>query len=433
MTAKDIILKKRRGSELSDEEIRFFVKGCTDGDIPDYQTSAFLMAVCFVGMTDREASTLTNAMTYSGETVDLSEFGKNTADKHSTGGVGDKTSLIVAPIVASLGGVIAKMSGRGLGHTGGTVDKLEAFPGYKTSLCGDDFLSQVKKTGIAVVGQSAELAPADKKFYALRDATSTVDSIPLIASSIMSKKLAAGAHNIVLDVKTGSGAFMKDVGSARLLAETMVKIGKANGRNVRALITDMDIPLGYAVGNSVEVIEAINVLKGKVKGDIREVCVMLSANMVSMIRNIGIADATTLVNAEIDSGRALLKMKEWISSQGGDSSYIDFTEKFPKAPYKKELTVDRDGFIASMDTEKIGLAAAKLGAGRIKKDDGIDFSAGIIISAKTGDGVKRGDVIATLLSSNPSLFDEAEKLYVGALSFSDCAPEKRPVVLETVV
>lgn len=433
MTAKDIILKKRRGTELSDGEITFFVKGCTDGTIPEYQASAFLMAVCFVGMTDREASVLTNAMTYSGDTVDLSEFGGCSADKHSTGGVGDKTSLIVAPIVASLGGIIAKMSGRGLGHTGGTVDKLEAFPGYKTSLNGEEFFSQVKKTGIAVVGQSADLAPADRKFYSLRDATSTVDSIPLIASSIMSKKLAAGAHNIVLDVKCGSGAFMKDTDSARLLAETMVKIGKANGRNVRALITNMDIPLGYAVGNSVEVIEAVNVLNGKIGGDIREICVMLAANMVSMIKNIEIEEAVKLANGAIDSGRALLKMKEWISSQGGDADYIDYTDKFPKAPFERKIISDRDGFVGRMDTEKIGLAASRLGAGRLKKDDVIDYSAGIIIEKKTGDMVAKGEVLATLMTSESSLLEDASCMYRDSVTVTDYETEKKSVVIDTVM
>ena len=432
MRAKDIILKKRQGQELSDKEIKFFIEGYTNGDIPDYQASALAMAICFCGMNEREVSALTDAMAYSGDTVDLSMFGGRSADKHSTGGVGDKTSLIVAPIVASLGGVVAKMSGRGLGHTGGTVDKLESFPGYISSMTSEEFLSQVEKTGIALIGQSAALAPADKKLYALRDATSTVDSIPLIASSIMSKKLAAGAHNIVLDVKVGSGAFMKDEESAEALAGTMVSIGKACGRNVRALITDMDVPLGKAVGNSLEVIEAIDVLKGKLKGDIREICVMLAANMVSMIRDIDTAEAAALAETAIDSGEALAKMKEWIEAQGADASYIDDTDKFPKAPFVKTVVSGTDGYIGKMDTEKIGLAASYLGAGRIKKDDEIDHKAGIIIEKKTGDFVRCGEKLATLFTSDEALLCESEKAYLAALTFTNEKAQKKPLVIKTV-
>lgn len=432
MRFKDIILKKRNGEELTDEEIRFFVKEYTSGDIPDYQASALTMAICFCGMNEREVITLTDAMTYSGETVDLSKFKNLTADKHSTGGVGDKTTLIVAPIVASLGGIVAKMSGRGLGHTGGTVDKLESIPGYRSTMNSHEFIKQVEKTGIAVIGQSVELVPADKKLYALRDATSTVSSIPLIASSIMSKKLAAGAHNIVLDVKVGSGAFMKDVESAEELANTMVVIGKSCGRNVRALITDMDIPLGRTVGSSLEVIEAVNVLKGTVRGDIREICVMLAANMVSMIKNIELENAVKLANEAIDSGRAFSKMKEWLASQGADITYIDSTDKFQTAPYKKVISSDKNGYIGFMDTEKIGLAASKLGAGRFKKDDHIDFTAGITVEMKTGDKVCYGDTLAVLYSSDEISLCEAENLYRSALNIYNEKPKEKPLIIKTV-
>ena len=432
MRAKDIILKKRYGEKLTDEEIRFFIDGYTKGEIPDYQASAFAMAVCFQGMDEREVVTLTDAMMHSGDTIDLSAFGNASADKHSTGGVGDKTSMAVAPIVASLGGVVAKMSGRGLGHTGGTVDKLESIPGYRTSMTSEEFLRQVSKTGIAVIGQSADLAPADKKLYALRDATSTVDSIPLISSSIMSKKLAAGAKNIVLDVKVGSGSFMKDIESAEALAVTMVNIGKGCGRNIRALITDMDVPLGHAVGNSLEVIEAAGVLRGDVKGDLREICAALSSNLISMIRSIPLEEAEELVCDAIDSGRAFEKMKEWIAAEGGDISYIENTDKFPKAKITYKIIAEKDGYVTATDTEKIGNAASLLGAGRLTKDDEIDHTAGIIIGAKTGERVRVGDTLAELFCSDEKLIEKAKEEYLSALTFGDKAPEAKPLIFKTV-
>lgn len=432
MRMYDIIENKRNGKELTGEEIEFFIKGYTDGRVPDYQASAFCMAVYFKGMTEKETVILTKAMANSGDTVDLSMFGILSADKHSTGGVGDKTSLIVAPIVASLGAKITKMSGRGLGHTGGTVDKLESIPGYKTTLSGDDFISQVKNVGIAIIGQSGNLTPADKKLYALRDVTATVDSIPLIVSSIMSKKIAAGSHNIVLDVKCGSGAFMKTIEDAEVLANEMVKIGKGCGRNTAALITDMDRPLGSAVGNSLEVIEAVQVLKGKLDNDLKEVCVALSSELISLVFSISHSEALSMVNDSIDSGKAYEKMKEWISAQGGDVSFIENTDKFPKAEYSYDIFSEDDGYISSMDTEKIGLASVILGAGRESKEDSIDFSAGIIIYKKTGEKINKGEAIATLFTNRKESLADAEKVYRSAVFVSSEKPKDKPLIYEII-
>lgn len=432
MRMYDIIENKRNGKELTGEEIEFFVKGYTDGKIPDYQASAFCMAVYFKGMTEKETVIFTKAMANSGDTVDLSMFGTLSADKHSTGGVGDKTSLIVAPIVASLGAKITKMSGRGLGHTGGTVDKLESIPGYKTTLSGDDFISQVKNIGIAIIGQSGNLTPADKKLYALRDVTATVDSIPLIVSSIMSKKIAAGSHNIVLDVKCGSGAFMKTIEDAEVLANEMVKIGKGCGRNTAALITDMDRPLGSAVGNSLEVIEAVQVLKGKLDNDLKEVCVALSSELISLVFSISHSEALSMVNDSIDSGKAYEKMKKWISAQGGDVSFIENTDKFPKAEYSYDIFSEDDGYISSMDTEKIGLASVILGAGRESKEDSIDFSAGIMIYKKTGEKINKGEAIATLFTNRKESLSDAEKVYRSAVFVSSEKPKDKPLIYEII-
>lgn len=432
MRAVDLILKKRRGEELTDPEIRFLIDGFTKGDVADYQMSAFAMAVCFNGMTERETVTLTDAMMRSGDTLDLSSLGEMTVDKHSTGGVGDKTSLAVAPIAASLGCVVAKMSGRGLGHTGGTVDKLESIAGYETSLSAERFFEQAKRVGVVIAGQSADLAPADKKLYALRDVTGTVDSIPLIASSIMSKKLAAGSKSIVLDVKVGSGAFMKDTASAADLARTMVSIGKSCGRNVRALLTDMDVPLGRAVGNSLEVAEAAGVLKGEVKGELREECAALASNMVAMARGISTEEALRLVEGSIDDGSAFEKMKEWIAAQGGDARMIEDTSKLPAAKFVREIKCPETGFISKMDTEKIGISSSLLGAGRMKAGDAIDYSAGIEIFAKTGERVSRGDVIARLHTSSEELFAQAEKTYLSALTMSDCPPDSKEMIFDII-
>ena len=432
MRMYDIIEKKRNGKELSKEEIEFFIKGYTNGSIPDYQASAFCMAVYFKGMTENETVLLTEAMANSGDTVDLSMFGTLSADKHSTGGVGDKTSLIVAPIVASLGAKITKMSGRGLGHTGGTVDKLESIPGYKTTLSGDEFISQVEKVGMAIIGQSGNLTPADKKLYALRDVTATVDSIPLIVSSIMSKKIAAGSHNIVLDVKCGSGAFMKTLEDAEILANEMVKIGKGCGRNTAALITDMDRPLGSAVGNSLEVIEAVQVLKGELNNDLKEVCVSLASELISLVLSVSHCEALTMVNNALNSGKAFEKMKEWISAQGGDVSFIENTDKFPKAESVYDVLADSGGYISSMDTEKIGLASVILGAGRENKEALIDFSAGIMLYKKTGDKISKGEKIATMFTNNKMSLKDAEKMYRSALLVSSVNPERKPLIYKAI-
>lgn len=428
----EIITKKKQGLELSSEEIRYLVDGFTKGDIPDYQMSAFLMAVIFNGMTDRETSDLTLAMAESGDMVDLSFFGERSCDKHSSGGVGDKTTLIVAPIVASLGGIVAKMSGRGLGHTGGTVDKLEAIPGYRTELNPKEFMDISKKCGLCVCGQSGNLAPCDKKLYALRDVTATVDSIPLIVSSIMSKKIAAGSKNIMLDVKCGSGAFMKTKEDAKRLAEGMVKIGKMCGRNTKALITNMDVPLGFAVGNSLEVIEAIDVLKGRIRGDIREVSVCLASGLVANLKDIDTESAKVLCEKAIDDGSALSKFREWIALQGGDVSVIDNTELFPKAKYEYEIKAQADGYISHMNAEKIGLCSCELGAGRKTKTDVIDLSAGLVLSKKTGDFVKCGDIIATLYTNKKETLDRAKEIFLSALEFSEEVPKTAELIIDKV-
>ncbi len=428
----DLIRRKRDGGELSDGEIGYFIEGFTNGSIPDYQASALLMAIFYRGMTERETVTLTGCMARSGDTVDLSRFGELSADKHSTGGVGDKTTLIVAPVVAALGGKMAKMSGRGLGHTGGTVDKLESIPGYETSLSPDDFLGQVERIGVAVIGQSGNLTPADKKLYALRDVTATVDSIPLITSSIMSKKLAAGSHNIVLDVKVGSGAFMKTPEAAEELAREMVKIGKGCGRRVRAVLSNMDVPLGAAVGNSLEVIEAANILKGADSGDLYEVSVILASQLVSMVRETTVDEAEREVRESIRSGAAFAKMKEWVSAQGGDARYLDDVTLFQRAAHAKDVLSPASGYIVSTDAEKIGEASVILGAGRASKEDAIDHAAGILIRKKTGDRVEKGDVICTLLTNRESSLRDAEEEVLSAVGIGDTPPEAAPLIFGIV-
>lgn len=432
MRMYDIIRKKRDNLELDDAEISFFVKGYTNGDIPDYQASALAMAIVINGMNDRETATLTTEMANSGDTVDLSRFGDASVDKHSTGGVGDKTSLIVAPIVASIGAFVAKMSGRGLGHTGGTVDKLESIKGYRTTLSQEEFLSQVEKVGVSVIGQTKNLAPCDKKLYALRDVTATVESIPLITSSIMSKKIAAGARSIVLDVKTGSGAFMKTYEDAEKLARKMVEIGNACGRKVTALITDMDKPLGFAVGNSLEVIEAVQVLRGECKGDLYEVSTALASNMVELALGYSEEESREAVEDAVSSGRAFLKFKEWISAQGGDVSMLEDASKFPEATVKYEVKAQNEGYISRMNSEKIGIASVILGAGRKTADDVIDMSAGILLKKKTGDYVRTGDTVAVFHTSSESLLAEAEAVFFDGVEFSDNKPEKSPLIYSVI-
>lgn len=428
----EIIRKKRDGEELSRKEIERFVKGCTENKIPDYQISALLMAIYFKGMTDNEINVLTMEMAKSGDIMDLSEIGDLSADKHSTGGVGDKTSLIVMPIAAVLGCKIAKMSGRGLGHTGGTADKLEAIPGYKIELSPDELISQAKTTGLALATQSGNLSPADKKIYSLRDVTATVDSIPLIASSIMSKKIASGAKNIVLDVKVGSGAFMKDNKSAVALAERMVEIGKSCGRNVRALITDMDIPLGNAIGNSLEVIEAIEILQGKGDKRLLDICCILAAHMASMATGIPEKEALEKAYEAIENGSAFQKFRQWISVQGGDIRVIDNTELFQKAGTKKEIYAPRSGYIRKMNAEKLGKVCVDLGGGRKIKEDNIDYSAGIVLCKKTGDKTEKGELIARIYTNNESAVEGAVKAFLEAIEIADEKPEEKPLVYEVV-
>lgn len=428
MLVYDIIRKKRDGYELTDEEIAFFIEGYTKGVIPDYQAAALCMAIFFSGMTDRETVKLTQCMAESGDTLDLSRFGTLSADKHSTGGVGDKTTLIVAPIVASLGGKVAKMSGRGLGHTGGTVDKLESIPGYRTSLSPREFLDQVEKTGIAVIGQNGNLTPADKKLYALRDVTATIDSIPLITSSIMSKKLAAGSKNIVLDVKVGSGAFMKTPAEAELLAKNMVTIGKSSGRNIAAVLTNMDVPLGHAVGNALEVREAIEVLRGGGAGDLREVAFALAEQLVSLVKNIPVEEAGRLVNESVASGKAIEKMREWIAAQGGDVRFVDDTSLFTPAKYVEKVVSDRDGFIDSLNAERFGIAGVVLGAGRKEKDAPVDHAAGIIIHKKTGDRVTAGEAICSLYTNDPGSVEAAANICRAAVTFGSKPVGKAPLI-----
>lgn len=433
MRMYDIIYKKRKGEALNDEEIRFAVNGFTNCEIPDYQMSALAMAICFNSMTDTETAILTDAMAKSGDMVDLSEFGDLSVDKHSTGGVGDKTTLIVAPIVAACGAKVAKMSGRGLGHTGGTVDKLESIEGYKTEISIEDFFKQTRDIGVSVIGQTGNMTPADKKLYALRDVTATVDSIPLIVSSIMSKKLAAGAKSIVLDVKVGSGAFMPDLESATTLAKNMVEIGKRCSRNMAALITNMDLPLGHAIGNSLEVIEAISVLKNETAGDLKEICLALAANMLALSFKISHEEAYDKALNALESGLAYSKFKQWIAYQGGNVAWAENTGLFPKASIIYEVKAPHSGWISKMNTASIGNVSSLLGAGRVTKTDVIDFSAGIKLNKKTGDHVEAGETLCTLYTNKESIIKQAEELYLSSLTFSDTEVPKPVLVYKTII
>ena len=432
MRMVDLIRKKRDGGVLSDDEIRFLISGYTAGDIPDYQVSAFLMAVLFRGMNRHETAVLTDAMMHSGDTVDLGCFGRLSVDKHSTGGVGDKTTLIVAPLVASLGGKLAKMSGRGLGHTGGTVDKLESIPGFRTTLTSEAFIQQVHDVGVAVIGQSGNLTPADKKLYALRDVTATVDSLPLIASSIMSKKLAAGSRSIVLDVKVGSGAFMKTLEDARALAGEMVEIGKSCGRNVAAVLSNMDIPLGRCVGNALEVMEAVEILRGEGCPDLREVCLTLSANMLSLVHGWTVGESLTKATEALDSGLAFETMKKWVAAQGGDAAVLEDFSQFKQPAITREILAEADGWMTAMDAQKVGEASALLGAGRARKEDAIDPSAGIRLLKKTGDYAKQGEPIAVLYTDREESLSAAEQTLRSACRWGDTAPERQPLIYGVV-
>ncbi len=433
MRMYDLILKKRNGGELSGDEIRFMVKGYVAGEIPDYQMSAMMMAVYFQGMSKEETLALTMEMAHSGELLDLSGIHGIKVDKHSTGGVGDKTSLALAPMVASCGIPVAKMSGRGLGHTGGTIDKLESFEGFCTAMDTKQFKEQVNRIGIAIMGQTASLAPADKLLYALRDVTATVDNMSLIASSIMSKKLAAGADAIVLDVKTGSGAFMKKEADAFALAEEMVAIGKGAGRKTVGIITNMDEPLGYAVGNSLEVIEAIETLKGNGPKDFLTLCLTLGSHMV-----VKGGKAETLKEAEemlkeaISCGRALEKLAEFIEAQGGSREWVYDTSHLKKAEYKEEILSVEEGYVSRIICNEIGMCSLMLGGGRETKESVIDLSVGLVLHKKTGDPVKKGESLATMYGNDKAKMLAAKERFLKAYSFSVHKVEK-PLMIKGVV
>lgn len=429
MRAYDIIKKKRDGFELTKEEIDFFIQGYTDGEIPDYQAAAFCMAVYFQGMSSRETADLTFAIRDSGSKPDFSSLRGVRADKHSTGGVGDKTSLVVAPIVASCGVIVAKMSGRGLGHTGGTVDKLEAIPGFKTEVSEEELISVVKKTGIAIVGQTRELAPADKKLYALRDVTATVDSIPLIAASIMGKKLCADDDVIVLDVKVGSGAFMKTKEEAELLARTMVDIGKRAGKKTVAFLTDMDRPIGKTIGNALEVREAIETLSGRGDEEFLSLCVTLATEMLYLSGTGERKACEQKVSDAIKTGKALRVFTDMVREQGGESEVVLDPKKLKIAEFSYQIKSQKDGYIVKTDAEEYGKVGLLLGAGRDKKEDKIDYGAGIVIQKKTGDFVRKGETIATLYSSKEDVFFECEKRIQDATIIADKKAENKPIII----
>ena len=426
MRMYDLIATKKHGGALAKEEIAYMIQGFVAGEIPDYQMSAMLMAIYFQGMNEEEMTYLTLEMARSGDMVDLSAIDGIKVDKHSTGGVGDKTTLVIGPLVASLGVKVAKMSGRGLGHTGGTIDKMESIPGLQTSIPKEEFFDIVNRTGIAVIGQSGNMVPADKKLYALRDVTATVDSIPLIASSIMSKKLAAGSDGIVLDVKTGSGAFMKTLEDSIALAREMVAIGTGAGRSCCGLITDMDVPLGHAIGNSMEVIEAVDTLRGEGPEDLTEVCLQLAAHMLYMAKRGTIQDCYEMAKKALEDGSGLAALAAMVKAQGGEEAYILDTGLFEKAPFTREVRAQKSGYVTHIDTEACGIASVLLGAGRSRKEDVIDYSAGIYLVKKYGDTVEEGQVLARLHASDESLFADAEKKLLDAyvIGGEPAAPKK---------
>ncbi len=429
MNPCDIIRKKRFGGELNEMEIRAFVDGVVDGSFADYQISALLMAICIQGMTDRETLALTLAMAKSGDTLDLSDITGVKADKHSTGGVGDTTSLVLVPLVAACGVKMAKMSGRGLGFTGGTLDKLEAIPGMRVNLGIAEFKRQVSEIGCAIIGQTAELAPADKVLYALRDVTATVDCMPLVVSSILSKKLAAGCDVVVLDTKTGSGAIMDTPEKSRKLAEMMVRIGNLSGKHFSALLTDMDQPLGNYIGNALEVEEAIDILAGRAGGDLKEVALQLGAHILRGAGAVArVEQGVEMLEEKIRSGEGLKKFAEMIAAQGGDARVCEDTGLLPKARAKIDIRADRDGYVESMVTSDIGNAAKLLGAGREHKTDVLDLSVGIVMKKRVGDAVKRGDVLCTLHAGEKSDRTGAYNLMKRSIHISDRKPEKRALI-----
>ena len=432
MRMYDMIDKKKYGKEMSKEEIEFVIKGYVADEIPDYQMAAWLMAVYYQGMTDDELLFMTDCMAKSGDMVDLSAVKGVKVDKHSTGGVGDKTTLVVAPLVAACGGKVAKMSGRGLGFTGGTIDKLESVPGLVTSMKEEKFFEIVNRLGVAVMGQSANIAPADKKIYALRDVTATVDSIPLIASSIMSKKLAAGSDKIVLDVTVGSGAFMKRKEDAVKLAERMVAIGEGAGRETVAILSNMDVPLGIAVGNDIEIIEAIETLQGNGPEDFKEICEVFATEMLMLSGAGHKEECKALIKKAISEKMALKKFAEMVKEQGGDERYIYEPERFEEAAYKQELLAEKDGFISHMDTELCGKTSVILGAGRATKESQIDSKAGILFYKKTGAYVKKGEVLASLYASDEKKLKEACEYLKAGYEFSEEEPPAQKAIIARV-
>lgn len=433
MRMYDIIMKKRNGGELSREEINFFIEGYTQDKIPDYQVSALMMAIYFRKMTEQETLALTMAMAGSGDTLDLSEIRGIKVDKHSTGGVGDKTSLALAPMVAACGIPVAKMSGRGLGHTGGTIDKLESFPGFDTALTKRQFIDNVNRIGISIMGQTADLAPADKKLYALRDVTATVDNMSLIASSIMSKKIAAGSDAIVLDVKTGSGAFMKEEQDARALAEEMVKIGKNAGRKTIAVISDMDQPLGYAVGNALEVKEAIDTLMGKGPADFVKLCLALGSQMlIAGGKAAHKAEAENMLKNVIQDGSALKKMAVFVEAQGGDSAAVYSPNLLPKAEIVYPIAAAKSGYVSRILCDEVGICSLILGGGRETKDSKIDLSVGIVLCKKVGDYVKKGEPLALIHANDMERAKEAERRYMSACTIAETQPESGQFIKDVI-
>lgn len=434
MRMYDIIQRKRDNKELSGEEIQFFVKEYTAGNIPDYQAAALAMAIFFNGMTPEETAALTLAMAHSGDVMDLTPIKGVKVDKHSTGGVGDKTSLVLGPMVAALGVPVAKMSGRGLGHTGGTIDKLESFPGFQTGIPEQEFFDNVNRIGIAIAGQTGNLAPADKKLYALRDVTATVESIPLIASSIMSKKIAAGADVIVLDVKVGSGAFMKDEESAVKLADTMVRIGDAVGKKTMAVVSDMDEPLGYAVGNALEVKEAIDTLAGNGPQDLYELCLELGSHMVAGAGKAqNCAEAKEMLAGTIKDGSALRKLAELVEAQGGNPEAVYDTELLPKASIEYEYRADTEGYVSRIVCDIVGTSAMVLGGGRENKDSVIDLSVGIILEAKKGAYVHKGDVLARFYANDENKLSDAVKRFADAYVIEDTKPAGSRLIKKVIM
>ena len=433
MNILEIIAKKRDGKELTLEEIRYFIKGYVAGDIEDYQAAALIMAIYIKGMTSKEILNLTTEMANSGEVLDLSKLNETIVDKHSTGGVGDKISIILCPLIASLGIKVAKMSGRGLGFTGGTVDKLESIPGYKTEIQIEKFIETVQKIGVSMISQTLNLAPADKKIYALRDSISCVENIPLIASSIMSKKIASGADKIVIDVTVGSGAFMKSKEEASKLAKEMISIGNLANRQTVCILTNMDEPLGKAVGNTLEVIEAIEFLKGNMQEDVKQVVLELANNMMKLAGkgNNDIENKEKILE-NITNGKAYNKLVEMVENQGGDISYIENTNKFEKAKYIEEVKTEKEGYIQKMNAEKIGELASYLGAGRIKKSDKIDNSVGIILNKKVGEKVRQNETLAVIHANDIKKLETTKEKLKQIILIEEKAPNKIPTILETI-